>query len=70
MRSIGIRELKARTSQVIREVRLRGREVDDDRPRRPRDRPTMAAGRVSRPGGARGPSRSLMVVFDSHPARS
>ena len=28
MRSIGIRELKARTSQVIREVRLHGGEVD------------------------------------------
>ena len=28
MRSIGIRELKARTSQVIREVRVHGSEVD------------------------------------------
>ena len=28
MRSIGIRELKARTSQVIREVRVHGGEID------------------------------------------
>jgi len=28
MRSIGIRELKARASRVIREVRIRGTEID------------------------------------------
>jgi prevent-host-death family protein len=78
MRSVGIRELKARASRVIREVQVHGAEIDVTRhgrvvarlvpvaPRRPAARRSAAAwstiDRVAREIGRRWPRGSSAVA--------